>query len=118
VIAGGDKSQRVEFRIPAADANPHISLSAALAAGLWGIENRIEPEPAVIGNAYEKKFPRRLALPRTLWEAAQNLKASKMARDWFGDGFVDHYAASREWEEREFRKHITDWEMERYFEII
>ncbi|MFB3045492.1 MAG: hypothetical protein ACE10A_04170, partial [Acidiferrobacterales bacterium] len=45
-------------------------------------------------------------------------KASKMAREWFGDAFVDHYAATREWEEREFRKHITDWEMERYFEII
>jgi len=118
VITGGEKSQRVEFRIPAADANPHITLSAALAAGLWGIENRVEPEPGVVGNAYDKKFPRRLALPRTLWEAAQTLKASKMARDWFGDAFVDHYAASREWEEREFRKHITDWEMERYFEII
>jgi glutamine synthetase len=118
VIAGGEKSQRVEFRIPAADANPHITLSAALAAGLWGIENRVEPEPGVVGNAYDKKFPRRLALPRTLWEAAQALKASKMAREWFGDAFVDHYAASREWEEREFRKHITDWEMERYFEII
>ena len=70
------------------------------------------------GNAYDKKFPRRLALPRTLWEAAQALKGSKMAREWFGDAFVDHYAATREWEEREFRKHITDWEMERYFEII
>lgn len=42
----------------------------------------------------------------------------KMARDWFGAEFVEHYAATREWEEREFRKHITDWEMERYFEII
>ena len=118
VIPGGEKSQRVEFRITAADANPYIGLSAALAAGLWGIENAIEPEPPVKGNAYEKKFPRRLALPRTLFEAAGALRGSKMARDWFGDDFVDHYAASREWEEREFRKHITDWEMERYFEII
>ncbi len=118
VISGSEKSQRVEFRIGAADANPYIILSAALASGLWGIENQVEPEAPVQGNAYEKKFPRRLALPRTLWEAAQAFKASKMAREWFGDAFVDHYAGSREWEEREFRKHITDWEMQRYFEII
>ena len=118
VITGSEKSQRVEFRISAADANPYIILSAALASGLWGIEHAIEPEAPVEGNAYDKKFPRRLALPRTLWEAAQALKGSKMAREWFGDAFVDHYAATREWEEREFRKHITDWEMERYFEII
>jgi len=59
-----------------------------------------------------------LKLPQTLWDAAQNLKASKMARDFFGDAFVDHYAATREWEEREYRKHISQWELERYFEII
>ncbi|MDX1433409.1 MAG: glutamine synthetase [Gammaproteobacteria bacterium] len=118
VIPGSEKSQRVEFRIAAADGNPYIVLAAALGAGLYGIENRVEPEAPVEGNAYEKKFPRRLALPRTLWDAAQALRGSRMAREFFGEGFVEHYAATREWEEREFRKHITDWEMERYFEII
>jgi glutamine synthetase len=118
VIPGSAKSQRVEYRIAAADANPYLALAAALGAGLWGIENKIEPDEPVTGNAYDKKFPKRLALPATLWEAAQRLKASKPARELFGDAFVDHYAATREWEEREFRKHITDWEMERYFEII
>ena len=118
IIPGSPKSQRVEYRVAAADANPYIILSAALASGLWGIENRVEPEPLVEGNAYDRKFPERLALPRTLWDAAQRLKKSKMAREWFGDAFVDHFAATREWEEREFRKHITDWELARYFEII
>ena len=118
VIPGSEKSQRVEFRIGAADANPYLVLAASLAAGLYGIEQQIEPEAEVEGNAYEKKFPKRLALPRTLMESAQRLRASKAAREWLGDAFVDHYAATREWEEREFRKHITDWEMERYFEII
>jgi glutamine synthetase len=118
VIPGSAKSQRVEYRVAAADANPYVILSAALASGLWGIENRVEPEPQVQGNAYDQKFPQRLALPRTLWDAAQRLKKSEMARDWFGDAFVEHFAASREWEEREFRKHITDWELARYFEII
>jgi glutamine synthetase len=118
VIPGSPKSQRVEYRIAAADANPYVILSAALASGLWGIENRVEPEAMVTGNAYDRKFPARLALPRTLWDSAQRLKASKAARDWFGDAFVEHFAATREWEEREFRKHISDWEMARYFEII
>lgn len=117
-ISGSEKSQRVEYRIGAADSNPYIILAAALASGMWGIENKVEPEGPVKGNAYEQTFPKRLQLPGTLWEAAQRLKKSDMARDWFGDAFVDHYAATREWEEREFRKHITDWELERYFEII
>ena len=118
VIPGSAKSQRVEYRVAAADANPYVILAAALASGLFGVEQRVEPEPPVEGNAYDRSFPRRLALPRTLWESAQRLKASKMARDWFGDAFVEHFAATREWEEREFRKHITDWELARYFEII
>lgn len=117
-IPGGAESQRVEFRIAAADANPYVVLSAALASGLWGIENRIEPQEQITGNAYDRQFPKELQFPRTLWEAAQRLKASEVARDWFGSAFVDHFAATREWEEREFRKHITDWELSRYLEII
>ena len=117
-ILGSATAQRVEYRVAAADGNPYLALAAALASGLWGIENAVEPEPAVEGNAYEAKFAKRLSLPATLWDAAQRLKTSKPARACFGDAFVDHYAATREWEEREFRKAITDWEMERYFEII
>lgn len=117
-IPGSDKSQRVEYRIAAADINPHIAIAAALGSGLWGIENKIEPTTAVVGNAYDQEFPEELTLPKTLWEATQLLKKSTAARDLFGDAFVDHYAVTREWEEREFRKAITDWEMQRYFEII
>lgn len=118
IIPGSAKAQRVEYRVAAADANPYVILSAALASGLWGIEHRIEPETLVEGNAYDRKFPQELALPRTLWESAQRLKQSRMARECFGDAFVEHFAATREWEDREFRKHITDWELARYFEII
>ncbi len=118
IIPGSEKSQRVEYRVAAADSNPYIALAAAIGSGLWGIANKIEPEPIVEGNAYAQKFPARLALPRTLWDAAQNLKKSKAARELFGDEFVDHFAATREWEEREFRRHVTDWELSRYFEII
>ncbi|VAV94061.1 glutamine synthetase family protein [hydrothermal vent metagenome] len=117
-IPGSPNSQRVEYRISAADINPYIALSAALGSGLWGIENKIEPDAGIVGTAYNQKFPAKRQLPRTLMEAAGRLKRSKPAREVFGDEFVDHYSATREWEEREFRKAITDWEMQRYFEII
>ena len=118
VIGGAPKSQRVEYRIAAADINPYIAFAASIGSGLWGIENKIEPTAPVEGNAYEKRFPAKMGLPSTLWEAAQKLKGSKAARDLFGDAFVDHYVATREWEEREARKAITDWQLARYFEII
>jgi len=118
VIPGSEKSQRSEYRITAADINPYIALAAALGSGLWGIEHGIEPDAPIVGNAYEQKFPKKRALPRTLFEAATQLRRSKAAVDLFGQDFVDHYAGTREWEEREFRKAITDWELARYFEII
>ena len=118
VIPGTDKSQRVEIRIGSADANPYLALAAVLASGLYGIEKQLQPSAPVQGNAYTQKFAREQRLPSTLWEAAQRLKASETARDCFGNEFVEHYAATREWEERMFRRHVTDWELARYFEII
>ena len=108
----------MEYRIAAADANPYLAMAVALGSGLWGIENELELAPPVEGNAYEKTHAAKDDLPATLFEAAQRLRKSKAARELFGDTFVDHFAATREWEEREFRKHITDWELSRYFEII
>ena len=75
-------------------------------------------ETPVEGNAYALAEDPQRALPRTLFEAAGRLRASSEAREFFGAEFVEHFAATREWEEREFRKHITDWELARYFEII
>ena len=118
LIPGGPTAQRVEYRVAAADANPYLALAGALASGLRGIEERIEPEPAVQGNAYTRKFPRRLALPRSLEEAASRLAASALAREFLGEPFVEHFAATREWEAREFARSVTDWELARYFEII
>jgi glutamine synthetase len=118
VIGGSPKSQRVEYRIAAADINPYIALAAAIGSGLWGIENRIEPDAAIVGNAYAHEAAPERKLPATLWEAAQRLRASEAARELFGAEFVEHYAATREWEEREARKAVTDWQLARYFEII
>jgi glutamine synthetase len=108
----------VEYRIAAADLNPYIAMAAAIGSGLWGIEHSIEPDAPLAGNAYAKNLPKNRKLPATLGEAANRLASSAPARDLFGAPFVEHYAASREWEEREFRKCVTDWELRRYFEII
>lgn len=118
LIGDSPKSKRIEYRVAAADGNPYLVQAAALASGLWGIENEIEPEAPIKGNAYEVKPPSRLAFPATLWEAAQKLRRSKAARQMLGEDFVEHFAATREWEERQYRKHISDWELQRYFEII
>jgi glutamine synthetase len=118
VIPGSPKATRVEYRVAAADANPYLALAAAVGSGLWGIENRIDPGEPIKGNSYEVQHPAEVQLPRTLMEAARRLKASRAACDLFGESFVDHYSATREWEEREFRKAITDWELDRYMEII
>lgn len=117
VIPGGPKSQRIEVRIGSADANPYIALAAALGSGLLGLEQQLEPE-FTSGNAYTQQFPDSCKLPQTLWEAAQRLRQSDSARDLFGDVFIDHMVATREWEERKFREYVTDWELQRYFEII
>ena len=118
VIPGSAKSTRVEYRIAAADANPYLALAAAVGSGLWGVENKVDPGEPIKGNSYEIEHPEKAQLPRTLMEAAGRLKASPAARDLFGDAFVDHYSATREWEEREFRRAITEWELDRYMEII
>ena len=118
VIRGGAASQRVEYRIAAADINPYLALAAAIGSGLWGIEQRIEPDAPIVGNAYDRVHAPQRRLPGTLWEAAERLAASQPARALFGDAFVEHHAATRQWEEREFRRAVTDWELARYFEII
>lgn len=117
-IPGLPQAQRVEYRAAAADINPYLALAAAIGSGLWGIENRIEPTAPFAGNAYEGRFPKKLQLPTTLADAAGRLRQSKAARDLFGDAFVDHFAYTREWEDEQQRKAVTDWQLRRYFEII
>jgi len=118
IIPGSSKSQRVEYRLGAADANPYLALAAALGSGLKGIEQKLEPHAQVTGNAYDQEHGQDLVLPQSLLEAAGKLKGSSIAQELFGEDFVEHFAATREWEEREYRKHVTDWELSRYFEII
>jgi len=117
VIPGSEKSTRVEVRIGGADINPYLAVAAAVASGLYGVEKglTLEDKP-IVGSAYqEASIPR---LPRTLAEATAKLAESKVARELFGDAFVDHYVRTRQWEWAQFADAVTNWELQRYFEII
>ena len=120
VITGTEKSQRVEFRIGPADANPYLIAAASLGAGLLGIEQQIELDKPVIGNAYEQEagLPSELQLAKNLRDATRDFEQSVEARELFGDEFVNHFTASRDWEAREHERVVTDWQLQRYFEII
>jgi len=117
VIPGSEKSTRLEMRVPGSDVNPYIAVAACLAAGLWGIERGLSLDtPPTEGSAYADETVERL--PRTLQEATARLAESKVARELFGERFVDHYVSTREWEWRKFGDAVTDWELRRYFEVI
>jgi len=113
-IPGSPKSTRVELRLTGADINPYLAMAASLAAGLDGIERKLELPPPTV-NAYAGDAP---ALPRTLAAATQLLRQSRVALEWLGADFVEHYASTREWEVRQYEKAITDWELARYFESV
>lgn len=117
VISGSPKSTRLETRCPGADVNPYLAMAAVIAAGLDGVEKGMKlTAPAIHGtNGGAENIPR---APRTLIETTRNFQQSKVARDWLGDTFVDHFAATREWEWRQWLDGVTDWELKRYFEII
>ncbi len=117
ILSGSAKSTRLETRVVGSDVNPYLSMAACLASGLYGIEHNLQlSTPETIGNGY-KDF-KNGTLPTNLWEATQQMKNSNIARNLFGDGFVDHFCNTREWEWREFNAQVTDWERNRYFEII
>jgi glutamine synthetase len=117
VIAGSPKSTRLETRCPGADVNPYLAMAAVIAAGLHGVEQGLKlTTPPITGtNQGAENTPR---APRSLIRSTQNFKVSTIARDWFGDTFVDHFAATREWEHRQWQDAVTDWELKRYLEII
>lgn len=115
IIPGG-KATRVEYRQTAADINPYIAIATCLAAGLHGVDRAITPPPPVVGDAtaIEGAEP----IPRSLDEATKVLAASETAREILGEAFVDHYVRTRDWEVRQYRTAVTDWELARYFEAV
>jgi glutamine synthetase len=111
------KSTRLETRVVGSDVNPYLAMAACLAAGLYGVKNKLSLEvPPTKGNGYENTSNG--VLPGNLKEASDAMRASELAKELFGERFVDHFTMTRDWEWREFQKQVTDWEMKRYFEII
>jgi glutamine synthetase len=112
----GEKSKaiRIECRIGGADLNPYLAFAGLLAAGLAGVEEKLKLGEPHSGDAYHgAKLPE---VPKTLREAADSLKRSKMLRAAFGDAVVDHYVHTANWEQFEYDRRITDWELTRGFE--
>ena len=117
VIAGSPTSTRLETRCPGADVNPYLAMAAVIAAGLDGVEKGLKlTAPPITGTNQGAENIERA--PRTLIETTRRFRQSDIARDWLGDTFVDHFAATREWEWRQWLDAVTDWELKRYFEII
>ena len=110
----GTKAVRVECRIGGSDLNPYLAMATQLAAGLAGIEEKLELQPPQDGDAYAAKDARQI--PASLRDAMVTLKGSKMLRDAFGDEVVDHYHRCAEWEQEEFDRVVTDYEIARGFE--
>lgn len=115
IIANDEPSCRMENRLPGADANPYLALSACIASALHGIENELEPPAPVVGNAYDKPGTE---LPSSLATAISEFQNGSVARKAFGDAFVDHYLATRIWERDRHRDAVGDWELKRYFDRI
>jgi len=117
VIPGSAQSMRLETRTPGADANPYLAIAAALASGLYGIEKKMElSQPPVTGANVGAEGVERL--PHTLAEATDALDRSDLARDLLGDAFVTHFVQTRQWEVRRFNQAVTDWELQRYLELV
>ena len=117
VLNTSEKYTRLETRIPGADTNPYLAMAASLASGLYGIKNQLilDYEP-VKGNAYTQ--PDIVKLPSNLKEASTIMQGSAVAKELFGETFVEHFAKTRLWEWKLFSEHVSNWELRRYFEII
>ena len=116
-LPGSKKATRLETRICGSDVNPYLAMAACMAAGLFGIENKLKLEIAPTrGNGYEET--KNGILPGSLKEATERMKNSDLSVKLFGEAFTDHFVRTREWEYRQFAQEVTDWELKRYFEII
>ena len=114
-VVGHGAGLRMECRLPGADVNPYLALSALIAAGLHGIEQGLELEPPVEGNAYVSDKPQ---VPGTLRDARDLFAAGPVPRAAFGDEVVDHYLNAARVELDAFDAAVTDWERVRGFERL
>ncbi|MDH6233587.1 glutamine synthetase [Mesorhizobium soli] len=110
----GGKGVRMECRIGGADINPYLAFAALIAAGLAGIDEKLELQKPFAGDAYQAaELPE---IPKTLRGAIETLEKSTMLREAFGEDVIGHYLHTARWEQLEYDRRITDWELHRGFE--
>ncbi|CDZ47413.1 glutamine synthetase family protein [Neorhizobium galegae] len=108
------KGIRIECRVGGSDLNPYLAMAALIAAGIDGIEKKMTLEPAFVGDAYGGKGVREI--PRTLRDAVELMDGSELLRSAFGNDVIDHYVRAGQWEQEEYDRRVTDWEVARGFE--
>ncbi|WP_105438322.1 glutamine synthetase family protein [Neorhizobium sp. T25_13] len=108
------KGIRIECRVGGSDLNPYLAMAALIAAGIDGIEKKMTLEPAFVGDAYGGKGVREI--PRTLRDAIELMDGSELLRSAFGNDVIDHYVRAGQWEQEEYDRRVTDWEVARGFE--
>ncbi|OEO32945.1 glutamine synthetase [Devosia insulae DS-56] len=108
------KGVRVECRIGGADLNPYLAYAALIAAGLKGVEDKLPLEPAFTGDAYVGEKLREVH--KTLRDAIAAMQNSSMLREAFGEPVIGHYVHTGNWEQFEYDRRVTDWELKRGFE--
>jgi len=110
----GTKGIRMECRIGGADLNPYLAFAALIAAGLAGIDEKLELQKPFVGDAYQaSRLPE---IPKTLRDATETLAKSKMLKQALGEDVLEHYVHTAKWEQFEYDRRITDWELHRGFE--
>ncbi len=114
LCGAGTKGVRVECRVGGSDLNPYLAQAVMLAAGIRGMEEEMELAPASKGDAYEDADA--ADIPRTLRAATETMRSSAFLREALGEDVVDHYVRAAEWEQEEFDRAVTDWEITRGFE--
>lgn len=117
-VIGEHGSIRVENRVPGADANPYLAFAATIAAGIAGIERRLELPEMFTGDAYESNGRNVPRVPGALYESIRTLEQSQLAREAFGEQVVSHYLNSAREEQLAYDHAVTNWELDRYFERI
>ncbi|CAM5588717.1 glutamine synthetase [Streptomyces tanashiensis] len=114
-VVGHGRSTRFENRLPGGDVNPYLAVAGLVAAGLYGIEQRLELPPPCTGNAYTAEYAH---VPTTLREAAELWETSEIAKAAFGAEVVAHYRNMARVELDAFDAAVTDWELRRSFERL
>ena len=103
--------------MPGSDSNPYLVAAGVLAAGLAGIERKIEPGEPVVGSAYQQKTPSALAFPNSFGQAIERFHKSTHAREWFGDDFVEMFAGTRRAQADAFARMVSNRELQRFLEL-